>query len=249
MIAFHNDIKIKEKYVNRVKKHRELDNLKQCETGENGKGCAVACTLDMVYDHSRYPIELGIPEWLARLEDTIFEGLNVEDSMSWPQEFLEAIPLGVDLEQIKKPFLIFILKENIKYLDACEYDKENNPEVEKAVEGNKAAIIEIIRCHENNLDLTAAGSAARSARSAAGSAARSAAWSAWSARSAAWSAESAAWSAAWSAAGSAAKSAAESARSAAWSAKSARSAAYTKYAEKLLETIRGLDVTMKEKFS
>lgn len=65
MKAFHNDKSIKEKYLNRVIQHQKLDKLKKGATGENGKGCAVACTLDMIYDHSRYPVELGIPEWLA----------------------------------------------------------------------------------------------------------------------------------------------------------------------------------------
>lgn len=100
MLSFHNDQEIKEKYLNRVIKHRELDNLIQGTGWENGKGCAVGCTLEN-YDHSRYPIELGLPEWLARLEDRIFEGLPRKEAILWPERFLESIPVGINLEKIK----------------------------------------------------------------------------------------------------------------------------------------------------
>jgi hypothetical protein len=72
MLSFHGKQEIKDKYLNRVIKHRELDNIIQGIGWENGKGCAVGCTLEN-YNHSRYPMELGLPEWLARLEDKIFE--------------------------------------------------------------------------------------------------------------------------------------------------------------------------------
>ena len=64
----------------------------------NGKirACAVGCTLD-VYDHSRYPVELGLPEWLAYLEDSIHEGLTLAQAKKWPARFLTAIKPGIDV--------------------------------------------------------------------------------------------------------------------------------------------------------
>lgn len=112
MQAFHNDDKIKQKYLSRVKRHRELDNIIQ-GTGWNGeRGCAVGCTLEN-YNHAAYEKELGMPEWLARVEDTIFEGLTKEKAMLWPERFLAAIHPGADLEKIKTPFFIFILEQNL----------------------------------------------------------------------------------------------------------------------------------------
>jgi hypothetical protein len=70
MLSFHNDQAVKDKYVNRVIAHQKADNLIRGTGWNNGKGCAVGCTLES-YDHSQYPIELGIPEWLAKLEDTL----------------------------------------------------------------------------------------------------------------------------------------------------------------------------------
>ena len=242
MQAFHNDMKIKEKYLDRVLAHQKADEIIHGIYWENGKGCAVGCTIHSG-NHKYYEKELGIPEWLARLEDTLFEGLQNGRAKAWPAQFLEAIKPGVDLEQVKKPFTIFILEQNLTYLDQCKFDADKWPDVKSAIDGSRAAAVQTIEALKSGSESAArsAESAAWSAESAARSAARSAAWSAESAeraaRSAARSAESAAWSA--ESAASAARSAARSAESAAWSAESAaRSAAYEKYADKLLELLK-----------
>jgi hypothetical protein len=67
MHSFHNDPAIKAKYIARTEAHRAADNLIRGTGWENGKGCAVGCTLEN-YDHSQYPIELGIPAWNRRSE-------------------------------------------------------------------------------------------------------------------------------------------------------------------------------------
>ena len=68
---------VKEKYLSRVVAHRKADNIIQGLGWEEGRGCAVGCTLEN-YDHWRYPIELGLPEWLAHLEDRIFAHNNLK---------------------------------------------------------------------------------------------------------------------------------------------------------------------------
>ena len=45
MLSFHGDESIKEKYLSRVKHHREMDNIIQGTGWQNGKGCSVGCTL------------------------------------------------------------------------------------------------------------------------------------------------------------------------------------------------------------
>jgi len=89
MQAFHNDEKIKQKYLNRVADHRKADELVKGSTGSNGKGCAVWCTLNK-YNHKAYEKELGIPEWLARVEDLLFEQLPDNRSQKWPEQFLKS---------------------------------------------------------------------------------------------------------------------------------------------------------------
>lgn len=120
MEAFSNDPKIKAKYLARVKAHRLADDLVQGTGWANGKGCAVGCTLE-IYEHSRYETELGIPEWLAYVEDEIFEELDENDAMLWPEIFLSAINPGADLNKIKGPFLIFILQSILDTFDHKKY--------------------------------------------------------------------------------------------------------------------------------
>jgi len=237
MQAFHNDEKIKQKYLNRIKAHAKADEIVKGVYWENGKGCAVGCTIHSS-NHSSYEEELGIPEWLALVEDAIFEQLPSNEAKLWPVKFLSTINIGADLNKIKAPFVIFILKSNFDNFDHSKY-----PECKSAID----KCIELWEKYPKGPSL---------AKSTAESAAWSAAWSAarFAARFAAEStAESAASSAAESAAESAASSAAESAarfaawsaarfaaRFAAWSAASsaAWSAAYTKFANKLLQLLK-----------
>jgi len=283
MEAFTNTPITKKEFVKNLKWHQEQDafvaGAYDAEDGLTFKGCAVGCSIhsiqlalktkeDLKYsDHSLYERYLGVPAWIAHLEDTIFEGLPVDRQKTWPVEFGEAINVGADLDKIKHPFLIFLMEENLKTLDALEFDREEFKDVADSIEQTKKAIELTIKYHRvpNEAAKPAALSAVLSAAlSAAKSAAESAAWSAKPAaraaarsasESAAWSVKSAesaaesAWSAAWSA-----RSAAESAESAwsavwsaVWSARSAeesaawsvKSAACENYANKLLELMRG----------
>lgn len=125
MQAFLNKKSVKTKYLKRIENHQIADEIIKGKYWEDGKGCAVGCTTHSS-NHNAYELELGIPEWLARIEDTIFEGLPNKRAKQWPKEFLEAIPIGADLEQIKAPFLIFVLEST---LDKFEHNKF--PEVKK----------------------------------------------------------------------------------------------------------------------
>ena len=211
--AYHNDKSIKDKYVKRVTWHFEQDNIIRNIGWDGGKGCAIGCTLEK-YDHSQYPIELGIPEWLARVEDTLFEGMSKDKSRMWPIDFLEAVNIGSDLEAIKAPFLLFVLKDTLETFDSAEY-----PDVKKAVE---ATIALWERDDIGSADWQEAAEAAKTAAKAARAAARAAVWAAWAAADAAEgavadAAEGAvAWSAAWA----------------------AGSAAYDRYADEILSLIK-----------
>lgn len=218
MKAFHNDEAIKQKYLKRVEKHRLADELVQGVAWQDGKGCAVGCTLES-YNHAQYEKELGIPEWLARVEDTIFEGLTEEDAQMWPERFLAAIHPGADLDKIKHPFIIFVLQSNLK-----NFDHKKCPAVAKATN-------DIIALHER--DEPDESPAWRAAWRAAENAADDVAW-----RAAQSATQSAAWHAAWNAAWSAAQS---EAWRATWSAarSGAQSEAYKTFSDKLIELLEG----------
>jgi len=118
ILSYHNDESIKNKYVERMRDHIEAGELVRGLGFINGRGCAIGCTLDK-YDDAQYPIELGIPRWLGQLEEIIFEKMSEKKSKKFPLEFLESIPIGVDLEQIRPLLLIYILE---LCLDALDHD-------------------------------------------------------------------------------------------------------------------------------
>lgn len=136
MKAFHNDVAVQKKYLDRIHAHAEADEFIKGTYWEKGKGCAVGCTIHSS-NHRAYELELGIPEWIARLEDRIFEGLPSARAKTWPVEFLEAINLGSNLDKIKNPMLIFIVESSKEYArserskEICE-DVLNLPKLRKA---------------------------------------------------------------------------------------------------------------------
>lgn len=111
MLSFHNDKSIKEKYIKRLEAHYAADEIIQGIYWENGRGCAVGCTIHSS-DHFSYEKELGIPIILARLEDKIFENLPIMIAKEWPLRFLNAIPVGKDLSKIWPKFAIWLLIDN-----------------------------------------------------------------------------------------------------------------------------------------
>jgi hypothetical protein len=186
LIAYHNDQSNKDAILAQLAKHREADELIKGHYWENGKGCAVGCTI-YSDDHMKYEAQFGIPVMLARLEDCIFEGLLNDKAKLWPERFMGAIKPGSDLSKVGWQFLHWLLT-----------DEKVNPGIK-----HPTVKTAVKRCadvvHQLSKGGTVDESAAWSAESAE-SAARSAARSARSARSAWSAARSAARSAAWSAA-------------------------------------------------
>ena len=248
MQAFHNDPQLKRDLLAEVKKHRLADSIISGTYGDlidgQFKACAVGCSIESLNrlrhkkfrtgDHSAYPKLVGVPEWLARLQDTIFEGLPAKRQQRWPEQFWRAIPVGANLESVKAPFLIYVLKCVLETFDHAKY-----PDIERAIR----KVIDLYRNGGTTEEFEAAARAAEAAalaaeaaaRAAAEAAAEAAAWAAWAAARAAWAAARAAWAAeaAALAAEAAALAAAEAAARAA-----AEAAAFEKYADKLIALMR-----------
>ena len=229
LTAYHNNQANKDAIIGQLKLHCDADEIIKGQYWEDGKGCAVGCTIHSD-NHAEYEARFGIPEMLARLEDVIFEGLPNDAAKAWPIRFMSAIEPGADLSTIGWKFLHWLLT------DEKANPGINDPIVKDAIKQCADVLVPLTK--GLSVDASAAWSAASAARSAARSAAsaesaaRSAARSAASAESAAWSAASAAWSAA------SAESAAWSAARAAGAAWSAESAAYVLFADKLLNLIK-----------
>lgn len=110
LITFHGDPAIKEKYLTRLRLHRAQDEIIQGVYWENGKGCAVGCTIH-ASTHQAYEDELGISRIIATLEDRIFEGLPNILAKDFPIDFLEAVPVGVDIGIVFYQFMRWLLVE------------------------------------------------------------------------------------------------------------------------------------------
>ena len=239
-LSYKNDPQLKKMMVEEMKKHQDQDSLIKGTYGiENGnfKGCAVGCAIQTLNaklgkkidygSHSGYSKELDIPEWLVRLEDYFFEGLPKKESIEFPAKFLEAIPIGKDLEPIRFEFLIFILGEMKQLVLSLKIEEKLKKQVLMAI--NQSCKVNKVALNNkvfNKAPMAARAAAWDSARAAA-RAAEDSAGAAWSAaRAAARAAEDSAW-------------AARAAWSAAWAAEAAAGdAAYIRYSEKLLELLR-----------
>jgi hypothetical protein len=106
--AFHGDAVIKAKYLARIAGHAEADEIVKGLYWEHGKGCAVGCTVHSG-DHAAYEAELGLPVWLARLEDAMFERLPNGEAKAFPLRFLTAIPVGADVSGVRDQFLAWLM--------------------------------------------------------------------------------------------------------------------------------------------
>lgn len=234
LLAWHGDSALFKATVAEMAAHRKADRLVKGIYWEGGKGCAVGCLIKGS-NHSQYETRFGIPEALARLEDTIFENLPNGEAMKWPERFLKAAKPGADLSLVQWQFLAFVVDDALSRPAAASVREACQPalEVVRAKARGEPVSESAAMSAARSAEMSAAMSAAVSAESAAMSAA-SAAWSiARSTANAAWSAASVAWSIA--------RSTARSTESAA-NAESATSAAWKRYANKLVELMMAAPV-------
>ena len=123
MKAFTDTTITKAELLKELKWHQAQDNFVRGWYFRDGKGCAVGCSLESIArtkgvhldrgygQHKLYEQHTGIPEWLAHVEDTLFERMSIDRSKTWPVEFIKAINEGADLEKAKAPFMIAVLEE------------------------------------------------------------------------------------------------------------------------------------------
>ena len=181
MRAYHGDPKLKSLMVKEVKWHRDQDLIVQGTYGNSNevgsKFCAVGCAIDSLnrklgknlpnQGHKYLEEELGIPEALTQLWDSIFEKLPEERALDFPLQFIKAIPVGADLSLVAPKFIVFVLED-------CLVNADDDGK--KAIQQTIGLWLKVI----DNKKVTSADWSA--AWSAAESAAESAAWSAtWSA--------------------------------------------------------------------
>ncbi len=111
MLTFNQDRK--DDLIMKLERHAQADAFRRGVYFENGKGCAVGCTLvDYGVNpekHAEYEPLFGIPEVIALLEDSIFEGLPIDKAKKWPLRFANAVPVKTDLSGVWPKFAIALM--------------------------------------------------------------------------------------------------------------------------------------------
>jgi hypothetical protein len=256
--TYRNDPALKAELVARMRDHQDADRLIRGTYWDVGKGCAVGCTVidilaaeqgvslaDVDIDdttwHEEWARVTGLPEWLGRLGDWLFENLPGERWRSWPLELLEAVPVGVNLDRAREEWLRDVV-----------FDPERGAMAHAANALVVAGLPDhagVLRSMHRLTDWAAARDAAGDAAGAAGDAAEDAARAARDAARAARDAAGAAGAAgdagdaaraARDAAEDAARAARDAARAADWdSGDAARAAAIEWIADRLLHHLKG----------
>jgi hypothetical protein len=112
LLAFHSDPSIKRAILRQLRAHAAADQIVKGQYWEDGKGCAVGCTIHSD-QHEEYEPKFGIPQILARLEDAIFEGLPNAQAMKWPIRFMSSPKVGADLTLVGWQFLHWLLTDTV----------------------------------------------------------------------------------------------------------------------------------------
>ena len=220
MKAFHNDPELKQQLIDMAAEHRQADEYIKGAYGEeiDGKfrGCSIGCTIrDInkihgknlpINNHTALSEELGIPEFILRFQDSIYERLPEPLNTEWTERLFNAIPLGKDLTQVLPRFLI-------KTLDRLPETKR--PDVLAAIKQLRSVLHGW--ANKSIVDVAAARSAAWDAAEAPADAsdASEALWVSEAAKAAALAADAVAWASVRSEARSALRATAETAWAAA----------------------------------
>ena len=177
MLAYHNDPEIKRAVLAQLAAHRIADEIIKGAYWENGKGCAVGCTIHSD-NHLDYESRFGIPVGLARFKDVISEGLPNRYTQQWPERFMSAIQPGADLSLAASEFLLWLLQDFL----LCKIDEVAFPDCARAIR-QVAALLQrrISGAEPAQKEWDAAASAAASAAEAAAEAAGAAWATAWDA--------------------------------------------------------------------
>ena len=235
MQAYHNNDKLKQSVLAQMAAHREADTLIQgYGYWKDGKGCAVGCLIHSG-NHGEYETKFGIPKFLARLEDSIFERLPVEVAKQWPERFLSAIEIGTDLSMVFYKFMHWLLVDPQDGVLQYANTKRTKNSINKIASLYKQYIDGELSLEQFHAAAAAAAAYAAAAYAYAAEAAADAAYDADAAAAAAAAYAYAAYAAAYDAAA-AAYAAYAAAYDAAW--KANRQKATIKHADKLIELIK-----------
>jgi hypothetical protein len=116
--AYHGNETFRQQMIDAAAEHMRLDHYISGTYGESGSpyACSVGCSVRSVNkllgkrmqtdSHAGLAKELGVPEFITRLQDRIFEGLPSGLRPAWTGRLFAAIRPGVDLSPVLPLFLL-----------------------------------------------------------------------------------------------------------------------------------------------
>ncbi|MGA9773073.1 MAG: hypothetical protein WBV94_28845 [Blastocatellia bacterium] len=116
LISFNGNPEIKDAFLARVKADEDAGELVQDNAleDEDLAGKAVECNWNRGLSYLKLEAyEIGISRQLAETAYIIFEALPDHHSTSWAMNFLEAIPVGVNLDFVERKFLHWLLVDEV----------------------------------------------------------------------------------------------------------------------------------------
>ena len=110
MLSFFGEQCLRDAVVERVREHQRLDQIAQQIYWDGSKGCSIGCVLHSG-EHLDFERQLGLPVFLAYMDEHIFDRLSLDEAKGWPLRFIEAVPVGVDLELVFPRFMHWLLSD------------------------------------------------------------------------------------------------------------------------------------------
>ncbi len=144
--AYHGDAGFKQTVVRLLTHLSEVGLISRGTVNDEGVGAAVF----MVMNHRLWrddPIKdfcemLGFPEWIGQLYNFVYERLPEGVGNEWAVEFMQAIPVGCDLDELKLPLYRGLLADKeIGVRSACGSDGRVGAIIDDLLEG-------LVRCRD-----------------------------------------------------------------------------------------------------
>lgn len=108
--AFKGDPKIKAAAIQEMEEHKRLDHLARGNYWDprTNTGCAIGCMAGVKVEnpHAFVAGKLGLPEGLLRQVDNLFENIPGGEHVEWPLQFLEAVPVGANLDLVYPKYML-----------------------------------------------------------------------------------------------------------------------------------------------
>jgi len=115
MKAFYGEPTLKQAFIDKLERHRQLDQIIQGKYNLGDKGCFFGCSVG-----GNYPEKLeryfAIPGQVGKCIEYVFERLPHPKFLTWPREAVEAIPVGADPSLVWPKMAIWMLTDIRKFL-------------------------------------------------------------------------------------------------------------------------------------